>query len=185
MIYITVEPKSIARAVLSSINTVIALGDAADRILADVSAKLDLKPPVLGPTTLEPGEILLWFIQKESPPFKLKIVPSRTGLRRHRRKYAEGDLGPERSFYFEGPKKQLKLRAQNLVLFVQWAEGVDDDTWIYHLRQGDYSQWFRDVIKDQVLAAEAARIEGLTEVSPAESRDLIKAAITERYTAPS
>lgn len=84
MIYITVEPKSIARAVLSSINTVITLGDAAGRMLADVSAKLDLKPPVPGPTTLEPGEVLIWFRQKESPPFKLKIVPGRTERRRDR-----------------------------------------------------------------------------------------------------
>ena len=67
---------------------------------------------------------------------------------------------------------------------MQLADGVDDDTWTYHLREGDYSHWFRDVVKDETLAMEAARIEGLRDISPAESRRLIKAAINERYTAP-
>jgi hypothetical protein len=70
------------------------------------------------------------------------------------------------------------------MVFMQMADGVDDETWTYHLREGDYSQWFRDVVKDDVLASEASRVEGLTEISPAESRKLIKAAINERYTAP-
>jgi hypothetical protein len=28
------------------------------------------------------------------------------------------------------------------------AEGVDDATWLHHLRAGDYSRWLRDSIKD-------------------------------------
>ena len=75
------------------------------------------------------------------------------------RKYAEGDLGEDKSFYFRGPEGKLNLRAQNLLLFIQLAEGVDDDTWLHHLRQGDYARWFRDAIKDDALADEAARIE--------------------------
>jgi hypothetical protein len=39
------------------------------------------------------------------------------------------------SFYFRGPDDKLKLRAQNLAVFVQLAEGVDDETWLFHLRQ--------------------------------------------------
>ena len=70
------------------------------------------------------------------------------------------------------------------MLFMQLADGLDDETWTYHLRAGDYSKWFRDVIKDETLAAEAVRVEGLTDLSAVESRKLIKAAINERYTAP-
>jgi hypothetical protein len=40
------------------------------------------------------------------------------------------------------------------------------------------------VIKDEILAEEAARVEGLTDLSALESRRLIKDAINQRYTAP-
>jgi hydroxymethylpyrimidine pyrophosphatase-like HAD family hydrolase len=58
------------------------------------------------------------------------------------------------------------------------------DTWRYHLRQGDYSRWLRDSIKDAALAAEVARIETSPDMPPAESRRGIKSAIEGRYTLP-
>ncbi len=124
----------------------------------------------------------MWTRGKSEPPFKLRVLPSRTERRRHVRKYAEGDLGPERSFYFEGPEKKLKLQAENLITFMKLADGVDDETWTYHLKRGDYSRWFRKIIKDEELAAEAERVEHMDDASPAESRKLIKAAIEEKYT---
>jgi hypothetical protein len=114
----------------------------------------------------------------------MKAAPSHMERRRHSRKYAEGQLPPERSFYFQGPEKKLNLRAQNLILFMQMAEGVDDATWTHHLRQGDYSQWFREKIKDEALAEEAARIEGLAHLTPQETRKLMRAAIEQYYTLP-
>jgi hypothetical protein len=184
MIYITVEPKSVTRSVLSTINTVIALGGEPKKIISELSEAVGEQPPALGDAALQKGEVLVWLKNKNEPPFKVNVVPSRGQRRRHKRKYAEGDLGPERSFYFQGPEKKLNLQAQNLIIFMQLADGVDDETWNYHLREGDYSQWFREVVKDEALASEAARVEGLTELSAAESRKLIKAAINERYTAP-
>ncbi len=184
MIYITVEPKSVTPSVLSTINTVIALGGEPKKIFTELSEAAGSQPPALDEAPLEKGEVFIWLKQTKEPPFKVKVTPNRGQRRRHKRKYAEGDLGAERSFYFQGPEKKLNLRAQNLMVFMQMADGVDDETWTYHLREGDYSQWFRDVVKDDVLASEAARVEGLTEISPAESRKLIKTAINERYTAP-
>ena len=110
--------------------------------------------------------------------------PSHTERHRHTRKYAEGELPPDRSFYFRGPQGKLHLRAQNLMLFLQMADGVDDETWMYHLRKGDYSHWFREMIKDDELAGEAETIEKLPNISPADSRKLIKAAVEKRYTQP-
>jgi hypothetical protein len=69
------------------------------------------------------------------------------------------------------------------VLFNQMAEGVDDETWLYHLHRGDYSRWFREAIKDDALADEVARVEE-QRIGPTESCTAIKAAIEERYTAP-
>ena len=65
------------------------------------------------------------------------------------------------------------------------ADGVDDETWLHHLQQGDYSRWFREAIKDEDLASEAAGVENQAGLSPADSRALMKAAIERRYTMPS
>jgi hypothetical protein len=104
--------------------------------------------------------------------------------KRHARKYAEGNLGEDKSFWFRGPDNILKLRAQNLSTFLQMGEGVDDRTWLHHLHAGEYSRWFRDAIKDDDLAAEAGAVEADQSLSAHESRARIKDIIERRYTAP-
>ena len=99
------------------------------------------------------------------------------------RKYAAGELPSDVSFYFRGPKGALNLRAQNLQTFVQLALGVDDATWLHHLRRGDYSDWFQRQIKDRELAAETAAVERDTSLDANASRQRVKEAIERRYTA--
>jgi hypothetical protein len=67
---------------------------------------------------------------------------------RHRRKYAEGDMRYH-SFYFRGAKGRQNLKAQNLIVFSQIADGIDEETWLFHLYRGDYSRWFREAVKDK------------------------------------
>ncbi len=122
-------------------------------------------------------------------PSALRAFPPRSDHKRHVRKYAEGELGPDVSFYFRGPDGRLNLRAQNLSLFLQVGEGVDDDTWLHHLRQGDYSRWISKALKDADLARDVATVEAEAEakdtagLSAGESRARIRAAIEARYTA--
>jgi hypothetical protein len=96
----------------------------------------------------------------------------------------EGELGKDKSFYFRGPEGKLNLRAQNLRVFIQLAEGVDDATWLHHLHQGDYAHWFRNIIQDTSLAEETSEIGKRRDISARESRTLVKTAIENRYTAP-
>jgi len=69
-------------------------------------------------------------------------------------------------------------------MFAQLAEGVDEDTWAHHLRQGDYSRWLRDAVKDAGIAEEVAKIEKNSQLKPSESRTQILDAIRKHYTAP-
>jgi hypothetical protein len=141
-------------------------------------------PPSIGDVELEGGEALRWSTSDPEGVTRFRITPSRQERRRHVRKYAQGDMG-EYSFHFRGPEGKLNLKAQNLTLFVQLADGVDDDTWMFHLRQGDYSRWFRDNVKDASLADAAAAVEArATELSPAESRELVREAVEKDYTLP-
>ncbi|CAN5895968.1 hypothetical protein BH23PLA1_BH23PLA1_22370 [soil metagenome] len=65
------------------------------------------------------------------------------------------------------------------------AEGVDAETWRYHLNRGDYSRWFREGLKDEDLADEAKAIERRDELPPQASLDAIRELIERRYTRPS
>jgi hypothetical protein len=182
MIFITVHPDQIARAVLDGVDLVMALGEAPHDTVATCAAAAGTHLHI-EPVELMPGQTLVWW-KKTDHPFLVDMTPSKLDRRRHRRKYAEGELPPDRSFFFKGPKGALNLRAQNLMLFMQMGEGVDDATWMHHLRQGDYSTWFREAIKDLALAEEVRGIEQQHDVSPADSRRLIKTAIERHYTLP-
>jgi hypothetical protein len=69
-------------------------------------------------------------------------------------------------------------------VFRQLAEGVDDVTWLYHLRKGDYSRWMETAIKDPSLARMVHQVEDMLPLSPRESRQRVAHAIEERYTFP-
>src|SRR5437763_1584653 len=64
------------------------------------------------------------------------------------------------------------------------AEGVDDDTWVHHLRAGDYSRWVATELKDKKLAKRLAAIESDSALTPQDSRAQVRAAIEERYAPP-
>ncbi|HYS93439.1 MAG TPA: HAD-IIB family hydrolase [Candidatus Acidoferrales bacterium] len=186
MMLVTVHPEHVSPAVLASIDIVLAIGRSADETLRAFGEAVGAPPPATLPGTAGPGEALLWRRRPEArDPVWVRTLAPKSEHRRHVRKYATGELGEDKSFYFRGPAGQLNLRAQNLALFIQLAEGVDDETWLHHLQIQDYSRWFREAIKDEDLAAEAAGVERQTGLAPGQSRELIKAAIERRYTMPS
>jgi hypothetical protein len=184
VLQITVHPSLIHPKALANVDTVIAVGATPEGMLKEFSETVGERPPDIQQTSLESGEALVWFRKETSRPFRVQIAPSRTERRRHTRKYAEGELGADRSFYFRGPEGKLNLRAQNLFLFLQIGDGVDDDTWLHHLRRGDYSRWMRESIKDETLADEVQQVEEREDISPLESRRCIRKAIEEQYTLP-
>jgi hypothetical protein len=181
---ITVQPHHVMPAALALVDTIIAIGEAPQETLSHFSAVLGQQPPTLAVRSLEQGEAIIWSRRDGAEPLWIRAVPPRAERQRHVRKYAEGEIGLDSSFYFRGPEAQLNLRAQNLIVFLQIAAGVDDATWLYHLHEGDYARWFRDVIKDVGLAEETAQIGTRQDVSAEESRAHVRAAIEKRYTAP-
>jgi HAD superfamily hydrolase (TIGR01484 family) len=184
LMLITVHPDQVTPVLLASANVVIAIGETPELTLHTFSETIGQNPPEVPAAKLKPGEAIVWYREQESQPFWFRGIPPQTEHQRHIRKYAEGEMSAHDVFYFRGPEGKLKLRAQNLMTFLQLAEGVDHETWLYHLQQGDYSTWFRNSIHDEELAQEAEKIEKMRDISPEESRALIKAEIEERYTSP-
>ena len=183
LLLVTVHPDHVAKAALALVEVLIVVGrDASATAAAFARGRGESGWHV--PDTLDdlpPGEA--WLLTPDAEPLGFTVLRPDADRQRHRRKYAEGQLGPDKSFYFRGPDARLNLRAHNLQLFTQLAGGVDDETWLHHLRRQDYSRWFRDSIKDEALASDVAAIERQKDLSPAESRERVRAAIEERYTA--
>ena len=138
------------------------------------------RAPALAGTPLAEGEVAIAWLGPEARAQRFRVAKRRVQHRRHVRKYTEGELPPDRSFYFRGPAGALNLRAANLVRFVELAEGVDEPTWAWHLGQHDYSTWARQQIKDDELAGALAAVE-TADLPPAESRRRALDEIRARY----
>jgi hydroxymethylpyrimidine pyrophosphatase-like HAD family hydrolase len=188
---ITVHPKSVSKALLDTVNTVIAIGPEPAAVIQEVNegAGKNWPPPVKngrgesGPE-VRSGDMLVWQLPESNIPTRVSLELAKAELRRHKRKYAAGQLGEDKSFYFRGPEGKLNLRAQNLTIFAQIAEGVDDQTWSHHLNLNHYSEWIREAVKDNVVADEIAAIEEQKGLEPAESRTRILETIRKHYTNP-
>jgi HAD superfamily hydrolase (TIGR01484 family) len=183
MLFVTVHPDQLSPHVLDTVDIAVALGERPSATLEAVANHKGLGLPRVTNAELKPGEALLWRAAAGQSPEIFTMTIPRMERRRHRRKYAEGELPPERSFYFRGPDGKLNLRAQNLIMFRQLADGVDDATWLHHLRNGDYSRWMETAIKDPSLAQTVHNVEDM-ELSAQESRQRVASAIEERYTLP-
>lgn len=182
LILITVHVESVLEAALKSMTGIIAVGSSPEDTIRQFSNAVGVPPPVYSPLPTRPGDVFVWLLNGPHGPVAVRVQPATSEIRRHRRKYAEGKLGPDRSFFFKGSAGKLNLRAHNLNMFIQIAEGVDDETWLHHLRRGDYSQWMREAIKDDALADEVREIEKDGKDSPQKTRTAVIEAVNRRYT---
>ena len=183
VIFVTVRPIHLAAPALSLIDLLVAIGPDPEKTVRELAHAVGRE--LAWPRSLahQARRAVAWFPRCDEPPFSIEIARGRTERVRHQRKYSVGDLGAC-SFYFTGPRSQHNLRAQNLVMFSQIVEGIDEPTWLHHLRRGDYSRWFRDCLKDRYLADQARRVEQRLELEPAKARSLIRGLIAARYTLP-
>jgi hydroxymethylpyrimidine pyrophosphatase-like HAD family hydrolase len=183
VLLVTVHPEHVSPAVLEDVATVIAIGASPRETLLQFAGRIGAQAPEVPAEALPTGDALVWLRGARNQPVRVRVHTPHFERRRHIRKYAAGELGPDKSFFFRGPEGKLNLRAQNLQLFLQVADGIDDETWLFHLGRGDYSRWFREAIKDDDLANEAARIESDAATAPATSRARMHTLVESRYTA--
>ena len=179
-IYVTVHPESMRKKALEGAETVIGVGPQAGEVVKTFCKAVGIKTPSI-PRGSGKDHVLFWERSRKAPRW-VAVDPPRQEHQRHTRKYALGNIPEHNSFYFRGPKGALNLRAHNLTLFLQIADGVDDGTWLYHLHRGDYSRWFRDIIKDDELADEAESVQDNEDAKA--TREQIRAMVEKRYTAP-
>lgn len=170
-------------AALRLVNTFAVVGKEPRASMEQFAKAVEVQIPEGDTANLRRGEALVWRIN-ERQVIRLKTEPPRAEHDRHRRKYAGGRIEEQRRFRFRGPNEKMNLAVQNLDMFVQVAEGIDAETWEFHLRRGDYSKWFRDSLQDPELADRIESVEKQSDLSEMESRRRIKEAVQQKYTTP-
>src|SRR5205823_4521498 len=120
---ITVHPDSLAPIMVESVDLLLAVGAAPEKTVAGFCkaagrpSPLPLSPSEErgrgegAPVELATGEALAWRPASDAPPARIRTEPPHGERVRHSRKYAEGSVGPERSFVFRGPEGKLNLKA--------------------------------------------------------------------------
>jgi HAD superfamily hydrolase (TIGR01484 family) len=184
LLLVTVHPQHVSPAALRLVNILAVIGREPHHSASEFASVIGISPPPIPAADLNPGEASVWFRDSNEVIERMQSVPGKAERKRHRRKYAEGELEPDRVFYFRGPEGKMNLRAYNLTTFLQLAEGIDDDTWLFHLRRGDYSEWLSSAIKDTDLSDDVRRVEQDRFLSPARTRQEIAKLIEAKYTAP-
>ena len=157
---VTVHPNHVAPAILSMVDVAIAVGPSPLDTLREFATSLGKLPFSLLPDQLtnSDGDVACWLVQSGQDPFPMHVTHSKADRIRHFRKYAVGDLKWQ-SFWFRGPKEKHNLSAPNLSLFCHIGRGIDEETWLFHLRRGDYSRWIRDSVRDKDLAEIVRQVE--------------------------
>jgi hydroxymethylpyrimidine pyrophosphatase-like HAD family hydrolase len=167
--------------VLHSLTGFLALSDNPENLIhsyCDLIGKTPCQLPP--PSDGQQHQAAFWWCDKDGPFWLKRIEPKGEHLR-HQSTYLEGEMDEDLRFYFRGPKNELNLGAQNLRMFLEMGKGVDDETWLYHLKRGDYSNWFRDVIHDDELAAVATRLQKNGDATTEKTRHELANFIAQKY----
>ncbi|HTU64731.1 MAG TPA: HAD-IIB family hydrolase [Steroidobacteraceae bacterium] len=184
VLMISVGPSAVSATAIGLVETVIVIGEKPAEMLREFAEANGKAAPTSPFDKLPKGEALIWHKNAAEAPRHVVIEPSTTERRRHVRKYAEGALPEERSFYFRGPEQKLNLRAPNLIVFMDLADGVDAETWLYHWRRRDVSKWMESCIKDEELTAQVRELEQKLRDDAEASRKAVREVIEGKYTLP-
>jgi hypothetical protein len=179
-LFITISTEGMNEAILNKITVLISMGNDAANALCAFSRFRNIPLSENEVMPLQIGQAWVWNVENGDKPVLVKTGTPVHLQQRHKKKYATGDMDYN-SFYFRGPEGRLNLKAYNLMIFIQIASGVDDETWFYHLQRKDYSNWLRNSVHDKELADLVDAIENNEKHYP-DSRQAIMELINERYT---
>ena len=147
MVFITVHPDQILPAALQSVGHGLGRGRRPAANTGPGLQALELARHRCKPPRLRPDLAVLWPLAQGGEPYPVRSPRRRSNANAMHGNMPAASCRRTAASIFGGPEGKLNLRAQNLQMFLQLAEGVDEETWMHHLRQGDYSRWFRATSK--------------------------------------
>jgi hypothetical protein len=160
------------------------VGNQPERFVAEFCRAARRAAPKIDSAPVWAGGRIFWGLDGNTGPIRARIKPAERRPAAAEARIVRGDLGRARSFFFRGPEGKLNLRASNLDMFVQLAEGLDDETWLYHLRRHDYSDWMRQAVGHAELVESVHGIETQKDASATDTRASVRKLIEEHFRLP-
>ena len=182
MMMLTVQPQHVAKDVLALADVIITIGEAPHETLRHFSDMLGLPPPPLVAQTLEQGYAVMWARHEAASPVQFRTMPPRVERQRHVRKYMEGELGQESSFYFRGPEGSICGRRISWSSYSLPRELTMQPGCIICIREITHTGSALS-LKIRTWPKKLSKLAS-AKTFPPESRALVKTAIEKRYTAP-
>lgn len=160
---VTHRPEDLRPEALLSMDVVIALpGDPAGAT-ADLVAAAGMMPRAAATALISragPGQAVLVDRGRPGTGLVFAIGKRETPHMRHWHKYSEGQLRPDRRFYFRRDWDTLTgVTAGSAGELQQALQACEDQVILHHCRHGDFSRWIAEVLGDPPLASAVAATE--------------------------
>ncbi|ROO40021.1 HAD-IIB family hydrolase [Pseudomonas sp. 7SR1] len=176
-IIVVLDFDQVCPALLEQVDVLVTLGSAARELVEQFAARMQRPCPELGERSERLEHACFWNLHEGEEVLLLDLVKPRQKHHRHSGKYVAGDVGAWHSFYFPS----LGKSASNLSEFLFSSAQLEDTALREHMNGGDFSSWFRKVIRDDVLASKTHLVEIDRNLPPKVALEQICGLVRSRY----
>jgi len=176
-VIVALDFDQVCPSLLDGINVLVTLGSTARELVEQFASRLRRRCPDFPERLSGPEYACLWNLQNDNQVLLLDQVKPAQKHHRHSGKYVAGDVGAWHAFRFPS----LGQSASNLTEFLKASTRLDEPALGSHLQAGDFSNWFREVIRDDVLANKTRVIETDSRLAPSVALQQITRVVQSRY----
>lgn len=176
-IIVALDFDQVCPSLLDAVDVLVTLGSTARELVQRYAQHTQRRCPEFPARSSEPDYFCLWDVRHGGDVVLMAQQQPEQKHHRHSGKYAVGDVGAWHAFYFPS----LDQRASNLAEFLSSLARLDDPAFRQHREAGDFSNWFREVIRDDVLANETRLLENDASVPLRDAQEQIALLVQSRY----
>lgn len=176
-VIVALDFDQVCPSLLEAVDVLVTLGSTARELVQRYAQHTQRSSPEFAPRTSAPEYCFLWELRKGNEVVQMTPQQPQQKHHRHSGKYAVGDVGDWHAFYFPS----LDQRASNLAEFLSSLARLDDGAFCQHREARDFSNWFREVIRDDVLANETHLLETDASVASQDALARIARLVQARY----
>lgn len=162
---------------LDEVDMLVTLGSTARELIEQFARRMKRRAPEFPEHSPGLEHAYLWNLHECDEVLLLEQVRPHQKHHRHSGKYVAGDVGVWRAFHFPS----LGRSASNLTEFLSFSTQLEELALRVHLNAEDFSNWFRKVIRDDVLANKTHLLETDTTLSPKVAMEQIMRLVQSRY----
>ena len=160
-VIVALDFDQVCPALLEGVDVLVTLGSTARELVHRFATRTQRKVPIFPASSPGLDQVCVWDLHDAERVVLLEQQQPDQTHHRHSGKYAVGDVGAWHAFYFPA----LGQSASNLSEFLSALARLDDRGFREHCAARDFSNWFREVIRDDVLANKTRLIESDESVS--------------------